>query len=294
MSARVFAPAKINLTLEVGPAKANGRHPLQSVVTFADIGDWVEAAPADEIKLRVAGPFSDALSGGEDNLVVRAARALAAAHNVRQGAALTLTKLLPIASGIGGGSSDAAATLKALNVLWRLGLAEAELLALAAPLGGDVPVCVAARPAYMSGEGECVEPIVLPMLDAVLVNPGLPLSTAAVFGAFDAQGLGGEFDPKPPPFWRTLEDAHAGIVARNGLWRAACAVAPSLADVATLLEREPEALCVSMSGSGATMFALTAEASASARLAARLAQANPAWWVRAVRLGALDASSPQR
>lgn len=295
MSVRVFAPAKINLTLEVGPAKANGRHPLQSVVTFADVGDWIEAAPADDVTLRVTGPSAGALSNEDDNLVLRAARALAAARGVRAGAALTLTKELPIASGIGGGSSDAAATLNALNALWGLGLSAEELTAIAAPLGGDVPVCVAARPAYMSGEGERVAPISLPSLDAVLVNPGFAIATAAVFAAFDAQALGGSFRDAPAPFWRTREDVCAEIAARgNDLWPAACALAPNLAEIAVTLSRAPEALHVSMSGSGATMFALTADSAASARLAERLAQANPTWWVRAVRLGALDAPATRR
>src|SRR5262249_39490392 len=140
MTARVFAPAKINLTLEVGPPQADGRHPLMSAVAFADVGDWVEAAPAQTLSLKVTGPFSHALSEEPDNSVLRAASALAEAAGVVPRAALTLEKHLPIASGIGGGSSDAAAALKALNALWELHWSEAELTAIAQELGADVPV----------------------------------------------------------------------------------------------------------------------------------------------------------
>ena len=178
MSVRVFAPAKINLTLEVGRPRADGRHPLRSIVAFADVGDVLEAVATRDLTLTIAGPFAAALPADETNLVLRAARALAAAAGVSIGAAITLTKNLPIASGIGGGSSDAAAALKALNALWGLGRGEAQLCALARELGGDVPVCVYARSALMTGSGEEFTALALAPLDAVLVNPLAPLSTA--------------------------------------------------------------------------------------------------------------------
>ncbi len=294
MSVRVFAPAKINLTLKVGRAKGNGRHPLQSVVVFADAGDWIEAAPADTLSLRVIGPFAADTPVGEDNLVLRAARALAQHAGTGTGAALTLEKHLPVASGIGGGSSDAAACLKPLNALWRLDLGDDDLMRLAAPLGGDVPVCVAARSAYMSGEGEVVSPLTVPALDAVLVNPRTSTSTAAVFAAFDAMDGGVGFAPAPAPAWPTRAAAIAGTFSLgNDLTAAAHTIAPALASVRAALEAAPQTQAAALSGSGATMFALTADAAAAAALAEILAKAHPHWWVRAVRLGALDGAAPQ-
>ena len=151
MSVRVFAPAKINLTLEVGAPRADGYHPLQSAVVFAGEGDWIEVSDADALSLEITGPFSDGLSA-DDNLVLRAARLL----DPQRGASLKLEKNLPIASGIGGGSSDAAATLLALNQLWGLQRSTGDLAQLSAALGADVPVCVYKRSAWMTGVGDQV------------------------------------------------------------------------------------------------------------------------------------------
>ncbi|MBL8531524.1 MAG: 4-(cytidine 5'-diphospho)-2-C-methyl-D-erythritol kinase, partial [Hyphomonadaceae bacterium] len=178
---RVFAPAKINLTLQVGPPGGDGMHPLQSVVAFADVGDWVEVAPSEGLTLAMDGPFAPMLTQDEDNLVLRAARLLAAEGQVRAGAALRLSKHLPVASGIGGGSSDAAAALKALNQLWALDLDVAALAQLGRRLGADVPVCLGARSAWMTGAGEQVAALALPEMDVVLVNPLRPAPTAQVF-----------------------------------------------------------------------------------------------------------------
>jgi 4-diphosphocytidyl-2-C-methyl-D-erythritol kinase len=281
---RVFAPAKINLTLKVGAPRADGLHPLASVVAFADVGDWIEASPADALSLRIVGPFAASLEASDDNLVIRAARALQSAANVSIGAALTLDKHLPIASGIGGGSSDAAAALKALNALWTLNLSEAALMQIARGLGADVPVCVAARAAYMTGIGEIVEPIVLPKLNAVLVNPLFPVPTGAVYAAFDALGLGQSFATAPPPSWIDAASAIAGAAQLgNDLYQPACKVAPALTDVSNILRGNPDARHVALSGSGGTVFALVDDEAAADRLTR--AVERPGWWVRKAALG---------
>lgn len=290
MNVREFAPAKINLTLEVGwPYRKTGRHPLQSVVAFADVGDWVEAEPAEALTLTIEGPFAAGLSAEQDNLVLRAARALAAyANRAVPNARLRLTKNLPVASGIGGGSSDCAATLRALNRLWSLNLGEAQLMKIGAGLGGDVPVCVFARSAYMTGEGETVAPLGLPPLPAVLVNPRTPVSTAAVFQSFDAAAGGSGFVERPAPEWKTLDDVCSGVAERgNMLTGAARELAKPIAEVEAALRADPAARCVSLSGSGATMFALTETNEGAQAFAQRLVSRFPNWWVAPATL-ALD------
>lgn len=274
---RVFAPAKINLTLKVGAPRADGLHPIASVVAFADVGDWIEAAPADDLSLAVTGPFAPALAGEGDNLVLRAARAFRDAAGVNEGAALALEKHLPIASGIGGGSSDAAATLKALNALWRQSADVNDLMAIARKLGADVPVCVRARAAYMTGIGELVAPAMLQELHAVLVNPLVPVRTGEVYRAFDEMGLGGALDDTPPT-WTAGALADIG----NDLFAPACRVAPVLSHVSDVLRADPRARHVGLSGSGGTLFVLVDDEASAAALACDLARPN--WWVRAAAL----------
>lgn len=294
MSLRVFAPAKINLTLQVGRVRADGLHPLQSVVAFADIGDVIEASPSPDFSLAIAGAFARDLATEDNNLVLRAARALAEAGGVGLGARLHLEKNLPVASGLGGGSSDAAATLKALNVLWGLGWRRQRLVGVAQALGADAPVCVGAESAYMTGAGERFSAIELPTLPAVLVNPMKPSPTAEVYRRFDAMTLGADFHEAPAPNWASLDEALAGIAAAgNDLEAPARALLPELGEVRALLERA-RALHVGLSGSGATMFALFADSETVGAVAADTQRARPHWWVRATILGRLDASSAPR
>ena len=178
------APAKVNLYLHLTGRRDDGYHLLDSLVVFAGIGDTLSAAPAETLSLQVAGPFAAGLAGEPDNLVLRAARALAAEAGVTAGAHLVLDKHLPVASGIGGGSADAAAALRLLCRLWRLAPQPAALARLAAGLGADVPVCLAGRAARMGGIGERLGPApVLPACGIVLVNPGIQVATAEVFRA---------------------------------------------------------------------------------------------------------------
>lgn len=287
MSVRIFAPAKINLTLKVGRPRADGLHPLQSVVVFADVGDWVDAEPADKLSLEIRGPWAPSLSADPSNLVLCAARALALAAGISPCAKLVLEKNLPIASGMGGGSSDAAATMRALNVLWALGFSEAQLTRIAGEIGADVPVCVAGRSVYMTGVGEICTPITTPVMRAVLVNPGRPLATAAVYRQFDLMSLGGGFAERPPPMWRDGASARADITAMgNDLEAPAQVLMPEISLILRTLAADSRVLCTGMSGSGASIFALFVDAVAAHALADELALMNPRWWVRPAVLGA--------
>lgn len=281
MSVRAFAPAKINLTLEVGPPQADGYHPLQSVVTFADVGDIIEAEAAEALSLTIVGEFADELAGdAENNLVMRAARALSEAAGISHGASLTLEKQLPVASGIGGGSSDAAAALRALNELWHLNWGLDRLGSIARSLGADVPVCLAGLPAYMTGTGETFVPIKLPAFAAVLINPLTPLSTPEVYRRFDAMALGSHFAAKPAPAWSGAEQALAGVAAAgNDLTEPAATIAPQIAEVSQILQADPRVRYAALSGSGATLFALTENAEGAAALADALQEKRPDWWV---------------
>ncbi len=288
MSVRVFAPAKINLTLKVGRPRADGLHPLQSVAMFANVGDVVEAAPAEHLSLRVHGRFALGLAGDETNLVLRAARALAAAAGIQApGAALSLRKHLPIASGIGGGSADAAATLQALNTLWRLNLSTARLAEIARELGADVPVCVAGRTAYMTGAGESFAALDAPTLDAVLVNPLRPLATADVYRRFDAMALGGDFVERAAPVWRDRAALRSGVAALgNDLEAPARVLMPEIGEAAAVLSADARVLHAGLSGSGATLFALVEAMDAAASVAESVQRERPDWWVQPTQLGA--------
>lgn len=286
MSVRIFAPAKINLTLEVGRPRADGRHPLQSVVAFADVGDWIEAEASDDLSLEVVGPFAAALSDEQDNLVLRAARALAAKYNVKTGARLRLEKNLPIASGVGGGSSDAAAALKALSQLWALNASEADLQEIAATLGADVPVCLRAESAYMTGSGEMVAPMAVPTLHAVLVNPLQALATGAVYKTFDGANLGGAFQEKSAPILNSAEDALRAMRASgNDLAEPAESLLPVIAETLSSLRGDTRVCCAALSGSGATCFAIVRSQTDAQSLAAHLKQIWPDFWIAPARLG---------
>ncbi len=283
MSVRVFAPAKINLTLEVGRPRADGYHPLQSAVVFAGEGDWIEAEQAETLTLTIAGPFSAGLEVDENNLVTRAARLLDPAR----GASLKLEKNLPVASGIGGGSSDAAATLLALNELWALGLPLGELSKRAAKLGADVPVCLRKRPAWISGVGDAVAPMRAPALHGVLVNPGRPLSTPAVYRRFDELALGEAFEPRGVADWTRVDEVIGCVMLYgNDLEAPAVTLMPELGELLQVLHSDRRTVCAGLSGSGATCFALTQTGEDAREVAEEVAARNRDWWVRATTFGA--------
>jgi 4-diphosphocytidyl-2-C-methyl-D-erythritol kinase len=279
LTLRVSAPAKINLYLHVLGRRLDGYHLLDSLVAFPDIGDEIEARSAETLSLSVDGPFAAALAGpGEDNLVLRAARLLAAYAGREPKAALRLTKKLPVASGIGGGSSDAAATLRLLTQLWGLSPSEPELAGIGARLGADVPVCLAGEASWLGGIGETIEPAPsLPAAGIVLANPGIALATPAVFKARQ-----GPFSP-PGRFAAVASDT-AELAAllrqrRNDLAPAAIGIVPEIEAVLAKLDASPGALLARMSGSGATCFALYASRAAAERASVAIAATAPRWWV---------------
>jgi 4-diphosphocytidyl-2-C-methyl-D-erythritol kinase len=290
------ALAKVNLTLHVGQAALLGRHPLESVVAFADAADEVTAEDGDGLRLVVEGPFAQDLEDEPDNLVLRAARELALEAGIEKpGASIVLKKELPVASGIGGGSADAAATLRALNRLWSLGASLEDLERVGWRLGADVPVCVRSNAAFMFGTGEQAIAIDLPAFEAVLVNPDCSLPTAAVYQTFDAMRLGSAFVRGAPPHWANAREALAALRdGRNDLTAPAMDLAPEIGGALDFLAADHRALLTRMSGSGATVFALCADASAAAGLAEEVRRAQAQWWVRPTRLGDIDVRSQAR
>jgi 4-diphosphocytidyl-2-C-methyl-D-erythritol kinase len=273
-SAAEPAPAKIKLYLHVTGRRADGYHLLDSLAVFGPVADRLSAMPAEALTLMLAGPFGAALAAEPENLVLRAARALAVAAGIAPRAALTLEKRLPVASGIGGGSADAAAALRLLDRLWDLGFGATRLAGIGAALGADVPVCVASRPARMGGVGEVLSAAPgLPDCGLLLVNPALALATPAVFRA----RRGGFSDPaRLPAAWPDAAAMAQDLAAlRNDLEAPAMALCPPVAAVLAALRALPGCLLARMSGSGATCFGLFADAAAAQRAATALPQA---WW----------------
>jgi len=283
------APAKVNLWLHVTGRLTNGYHELDSLVTFASIGDSLTARPSTTLSLDIIGPFAETLSAETpapaDNLVLRAAQALASALDRDQGVSLALEKNLPVASGIGGGSADAAATLRALIRLWDLDVIPAEVAAVGLSLGADIPVCLAGRSTRMTGIGEILQPVPggLPDLPAVLVNPGVAVSTEAVFKA-----LNGAYSA-PPNTPKTFADTVALLAAlahtHNDLEAPAIQFVPAIGDVLAALRTCDGIRLARMSGSGATCFGIFDTASAAQEAAHRIHGDRPDWWVAACSLG---------
>jgi 4-diphosphocytidyl-2-C-methyl-D-erythritol kinase len=270
---REFAPAKVNLYLHVTGRRTDGYHLLDSLAVFPAIGDVVHAAPADDLTLSVSGPFAGGLQAEPDNLVLRAARTLAAHSGIPALARLTLEKHLPVASGIGGGSADAAAAMRLLARLWGVPNATP---ALAVGLGADVPVCLSCTPTRMGGIGEILTASPgLPTFGMVLANPRVGVATPAVFRA-RAPG----FTPTAalPAAWPDAASMASGLAGlTNDLQDAAIALCPPIAEVLAALRVLPGCLLARMSGSGATCFALFATPEAAEASARRLER--PDWWV---------------
>lgn len=275
---RAAAPAKINLYLHVVGKRPDGYHLLDSLVAFADIHDTVIALENDTLDLRVSGPLGDGLAGEGDNLVLRAARRLAEVAGVVPRARLKLIKRLPVASGIGGGSSDAAATLRALSALWNVRPAAEDLHKLALGLGADVPVCLGGRAVHMAGIGETLLPAPrLPPAGIVLVNPRKPLATPPVFkarqGPFSAADRLADAPRDAADLARMLE------TRRNDLMPPAIGLMPEIETMLQALGGTAACLLARMSGSGATCFALYPDAVAARAAAGAMMKAHPGWWV---------------
>lgn len=288
-----FAPAKVNLFLHVGGPDAEGYHPIASLMVFADVGDLVSIQASDAPGFETTGPFGLAIPAGDDNLVLRAARAFhIAASAPLPPFRLLLDKRLPIAAGLGGGSSDAGATLRLLREAFAPGLTDPALEALAAGLGADGAACLWGRAVLAQGRGERLSPSPgLPSLNAVLVNPGVPSPTGAVYRAYDAAvAQQGEAMPWMPEAFESAEEVAAWLAAatRNDLEAPAVALEPLIGQVLDLLRGEPETLLARMSGSGATCFALCVSDIEAEGLAERLETLRPDWWVRRCRLDGED------
>lgn len=251
-----FAPAKVNLTLRVGAAREDGYHPLDSLVTFADWGDTITVRDEVALLMSLSGPASEDLVDEEQNLVLQAARLLQDEAGITTGAAIHLHKEIPVASGLGGGSADAAATLRALNALWALDWPLDKLAELALKLGADVPACVYSRPLRMRGIGEWIELLPsFPAFDGVIINPGQPVSTGAVFQEFDATDPAElrEAAPRGPDVlaWLSREP--------NDLERPAQRVERSVGKALKWLKAQPGVELARMSGSGASCFAICSD-----------------------------------
>lgn len=276
----VHAPAKINLYLHVVGQRDDGYHLLDSLIVFAGIGDEISAHESDDLEFSIAGPFAHALINEADNLVVRAAHALADAAGVPAAANIRLTKNLPVAAGIGGGSADAAAALIALQQLWRIDLPPGEITGIARALGADVPVCLASTPSFVGGVGEFITDAPdLPDAWLVLANPRVPVATPDVFAAHGSDwSKSGRFLNSPES---AAELAALLSERRNDLTKAATGIAPEIAATIAALGDTPGALLARMSGSGATCFALFAGEDEARRAEAELRERYPGWWVAA-------------
>ena len=288
------APAKVNLTLRVIGRRADGYHEIESMVAFADFGDRLSFVRGSALALTVRGPAAAQAGEGADNLVLRAARAIAALRPDLALGTFRLDKRLPVAAGLGGGSADAAAALRLIARANDLARDDPRLYAAARATGADVPVCLDPRARVMRGIGEVLsQPLALPPLPTLLVNPGIALATKAVFASWV---------PSAAPAAHQAELAPATIAAltsrervlqflaaqSNDLESAAIALAPAVADVLAALRALAGCRLARMSGSGATCFALFASTAAAREAAKVLRGKYPRWWVRACVLGGCD------
>ena len=267
-----IAYAKINLALHVRAREPDGYHRIETLFAFAEEGDRLNVSEGAGLSLEVTGPFAGALEGERDNLVLRAAEALRDRAGVAEGAALVLEKRLPVASGLGGGSADAAAALRLLARWWRLEAGEALLLDIAASLGADVPACVGSRTCRGEGRGDRLTPVDgseyggVPLL---IVNPLVPVPTGRVFAGWDGVDRG--------PLGLPLE-------GRNDLEAPALGIASVIGEVLAELAAAPGVLLSRMSGSGASCFALFETEAARDQAQERISARHSGWWQLPTRL----------
>jgi 4-diphosphocytidyl-2-C-methyl-D-erythritol kinase len=284
------ACAKVNLTLRVNGRRADGYHDLESVVAFADCADRLTLTPGSDLNLKTTGPLAEACGDTSDNLVLKAARLLAERVPGMKGGSFSLDKVLPVAAGIGGGSADAAAALRLLSQLNGLALDDRRIIEVAKLTGADVPVCVNSRGCVMTGVGETLQPLSLPKMPCVMVNPGVPVATKDVFKALGLRN--GELlvgatdvllrDRSWPDEDASLEDwVEALAASSNDLEAPAMRVQPVISEVIAALNATNGAWLARMSGSGATCFAIYENTADAGRAAEKLRRDHPKWWVHA-------------
>ena len=271
------APAKINLYLQITGRRPDGYHLLDSLVAFTEYADRVFASRADELSLRIRGAFGSGLQGNEeDNLIMHSARALRDSFGVRDGAALTLEKNLPVSSGIGGGSADAAAALRLLARLWKLEADDRDLSDIGLKIGSDIPVCIIGTPSKMSGAGETVHPVQpLPVCAVLLINGGEAVSTTAVFGAYRHNSSVGANWVPPNDFERFVSQI---LPLRNDLTDAAQQASPVVKKILSVLERSEGCALARVSGSGGTCFGLFADLSQANLAQEKIERLQNGWW----------------
>ena len=275
MTVKAFAPAKVNLTLHVTGKRTDGYHLLDSLVVFVDVGDQLSVSLAKQTSLEISGPFAQGVPTGADNLILAAA----GLFDGDQGLSITLEKNLPMASGIGGGSADAAATLRAIGQLLEAQLPVEDAIL---RLGADVPVCLLGKSARMQGVGENLVQISVPPLDLVLINPGVGIATVEVFAALD------HVDNAP---MTGVDHAATSLEAfkawlgeqRNDLENPAIRIAPVIGETLNALRSTKGCLVARMSGSGATCFGVFQSSDAAQKAAREISSAHPDWWVRATK-----------
>lgn len=272
------APAKINLFLHLTDRRPDGYHVIDSIFLFTDLADRLCVQADNALSLSVSGPFADRIEpGDENNLAMRAARRLQQAAETKEGARILLEKHIPVAAGVGGGSSDAAAALKACSLLWNTALTQERLAALALELGADIPPCLSAGPVRVGGIGERVAPLSQrPGWAVLLVNPGVAVPTAEIFRRF--RGSGAAFRPVLPDGVDWTDIAWLREATGNDLERHAIAAAPAIGDVLDVMAALRGCRLARMSGSGATCFGLFETPAAAERARSEIAAAHPGWW----------------
>ncbi len=281
------ARAKVNLSLRVNGRRADGYHDLESVVAFADCADRLTLTPGPDLDLKMLGPLAEACGDTSDNLVLKAARLLAERVPGMKVGSFTLDKALPVAAGIGGGSADAAAALRLLAQLNGIALDDVRIIEVAKLTGADVPVCVHSQGCVMTGVGEALQPLSLPKMPCVMVNPGVPVATRDVFNALGLRN--GELrvgvtdvllQDRWPDGEASLEDwVEALAASSNDLEAPALKVEPMIGKVIAALNATNGAWLARMSGSGATCFAIYENTAEAGRAAEKLRREHPGWWV---------------
>jgi len=287
-----LARAKINLDLLITGRRKDGYHLLDSLVVFADYGDHISVTAAEKLTLSIRGPFAGGLTGEmnaekngkKDNLILKAARGLQGQFDIRRGAKIELVKNLPVSSGIGGGSADAAAAIHALRELWHISEEKSGLSELCLSLGADVPVCMASETAQMSGVGERLSPVAIDFpLYLCLVNPGVGLSTADIFAARAKNGAAFS-SPRQLPERISNQRQLVDILQASGndLQDDAIAAQPEIKAVLAYIKGGDGCLFTGMSGSGATCFGIFSTHQAADSRADNIRDIFPDWWARAV------------